>query len=515
MEHRKVFDFKIVLYSHFFKIKDIQPYFRNNITEFIRPLIQFEMDRAVGDRRIFRPVRTFAIVTKDGKECRLHINQLQEFLDFLKRKGIPVYDAQITKAPKFGSALLSHKYKFTKSPRPKQEEALAHTFKCLDTGVTSLLGMPTGTGKTFTGLYAASKINKRTVIFLLPTYIPKWVDDIQENMHVSPKAIITVQGSPQLRGIIEMGYNNEITQDFILVSISTVQNFINEYVADPDGCVETYGCNIEDFCNVLKAGNVMIDETHQHIHAVFRIMLMLHCHSLISLSATLIAGDPLIQKVHDIMYPKACRFDSMLMNKYIKVIAVDYSFRDFAQRKIQTAEFRQTTYSHLAYERSIIKRHNNLQPYMAMIAEILKIGYIDRRVKGDKAVIFVAKIDMCILVRDYLRKLHPNLDIRKYNAEDNYENILSADISVTTIQSAGTAVDIPNLITAIMTVVVTAPIPNLQSLGRLRQIDGKEMRYYYLYCTNIKKHVMNHYVRKELFYPKAESIKELRYEKLL
>jgi ERCC4-related helicase len=110
----------------------------------------------------------------------------------------------------------------------------------------------------------------------------------------------------------------------------------------------------------------------------------------------------------------------------------------------------------------------------------------------------------------YLKKKYPQLDVRRYCEDDPYEDVIEPDIRVTTILSAGTALDIPQLITVIMTNSVNSPVANLQTLGRLRELKDREVCFYYLFCEEIKKHVEYHHARKDLFYDRVENIKELR-----
>ena len=504
-------NFRIEIYSHFFKVVRPVQHFTYILNEFIRPLIQYEMDRIPGYKPQFRPVRTFATKTANNREFRFHINMFDKFRDFLKAKGIDIKPEQVTimNIPK--GAPLSHKYFFNKQLRDYQEEAVSHIFEDIPGQRTRLLGMPTGTGKTFTGLFACSKVGTRVIIFLLPKYIEKWTRDIQENMNVSPKSIMTVQGSSQLKGLIDLGKEGTLKADYIIVSIRTMQNFIDLYNADPEYCKMDYGCIPEEMYDVLQIGQALIDETHQHIHAVFRIILFMNVQSLLSLSATLISDDPLIKNMHNVMYPKAVRYDKLLMEKYIEVFAVDYSFKNFGSRGIQTKEFNSNTYSHMAYEKSLIRRSENLDGYLKMISYLTNSAYIDRKESGDKLLVFAASIRLCEMIVNFLKKQYPSLDIRKFTEGDSYNNILESDIIVSTIQSSGTALDIPNLTTVINTLNVMSSPANLQALGRLRKIPNKQMRFYYTYCTDIPKHQENNHVRIMLFKDRVLSIKHLKY----
>lgn len=511
----KIPDFKIEVYSHFFKLTEVQSYALPYIYEFLRRMVQYEVNRAVKNKTQYTPIRTFGFKSKTNREFRMHINQLDEFIYNLESKGIPVREENIIRVPMYIPEPLLYPIQIVKQLRDYQEKVVSHIVTPMPGHRTKLVGLPTGTGKTFTSLYATSKIALRVCIIILPAYIEKWVIDIQENLNVDLKAIMTVQGSGQLKGLIDLAVTGMLKADYIIISTRTMQNFIESYSMDPDYCVEDFGMAPEDLYKALKIGRVIIDETHQHIHAVFKIMLFMHVPELISLSATLISDDPLVQRVHAIMYPKEVRYDELLMEKYIKVYAVDYSYKDYQYRKIRTTEFGSNTYSHIAYEKSILRNEVNKYSYLSMIKYMSKLGYVDYRTEGDKLIIFVSSRNMGMAVIDYLKNEMPDFDTRLYMEGEPYSNVLESDIIVSTIQSAGTALDIPNLITVLMTVSVSSSVANIQTLGRLRKLKDKEVRFYYTYCTDVKKQLDTHYKRVELFTDRVSSIKSIQYSRQL
>ncbi len=505
----------IEIYSHFFRLINISSQMILTINEFIKPLVQFEMNRALNRSNIFTPNKIFASRTVPLKEFRFHINQLADFLDLLKMKYVPEDSIEIIEIPMYVPEKLNFKYRIDKEPRDYQQKVINHIISPIENHKIRLVGLPTGTGKTFCGLFAATKIKTRVMIIILPTYIPKWVEDIQENLHVDKKSIIAVQGSGHLKGLIDMTRDNTLDADYIIVSVRTLQNFIEKYELDPDICVDEYGCRPDDLYRLTKTGQVIIDETHQHIHAIFKITLFMHVPHLTALSATLISDDALIKKVHTIMYPKITRYDELLMDKYIKIFPIDYSFNDFKNRRIRTNEFGSNTYSHNAYEKSIMRDPRNLKSYLTMISDITELSYIRMYEEENKLVIFVSTTAMCALLVAHLRKIYDSLVINKYTQEDLYSNLMDSDIIVTTIQSAGTAVDIPNLTNVIMTVSVSSVVANIQVLGRLRKLQNKDVRFAYLYCTNLPKHIETHRKRLDIFKDRAVSIKNMGYNKLL
>ena len=129
-----------------------------------------------------------------------------------------------------------------------------------------------------------------------------------------------------------------------------------------------------------------------------------------------------------------------------------------------------------------------IRDYMEMIAYYIETEYKVYRTENDKCLIFFGTIDICTLFTNYISKKYPSLDVRRYTQDDPYENVLEADICISTNKSAGTAVDIPNLITVIQTVSISGKQPNVQAAGRLREIEDKTMRYICLYSQDLDVH---------------------------
>jgi len=122
---------------------------------------------------------------------------------------------------------------------------------------------------------------------------------------------------------------------------------------------------------------------------------------------------------------------------------------------------------------------------------------------------------MCTIIRDHLRKDKDlsNLRIEKYTSEDEFEVLLNSHIIVSTLGSAGTAVDIPNLITVINTVLVSSSKTNVQALGRLRKLKDKKVRFIYIYARNHDKHRKYHYDRLNQYRDRVSFIRMYDFQK--
>lgn len=503
---------KITIGSHYFKINNMKPRVVGLVYKFVTRYVQMEFQKADNGRSQLIPGKVYAAKTRDNSEFRFHIGQFQDFLKMLDFNFITpdLYECKIR--PLTGGKPIKASIKKHWVLKDYQVEVVEFIVQEDSTDFHSrMVTMPTGTGKTVSAMAAVNAIKRRTIISVLPKYIEKWAGDVVNIMDVTPKDVMCIQGSSQLKSLIEMAKNKTLVTPFIIISVSTIQNFFKAYELDKNSeDMEDYGCHPEDLYEVLEAGTMIIDETHEHIHSIFKILMYSHIAKIIALSGTLISDDPFIQRIHTLIFPKEIRFDKVKMEKYIKVYPISYQFHDMNRSRIKTTENRSNVYSHNAFEKSLIRHPQTLNNYLKLIDYIVSIGYIQDYIKGDKLAIYASSIDMCTKITNYIKDKYPQYDVRRYVEKDPYVNCIEPDIRVTTILSAGTAVDIPNLRTVIMTNSILSSTSNLQLLGRLRKLPDRDAKFYYLFSENIPKQCQFHNARKELFKDRIQSLKEFR-----
>jgi hypothetical protein len=366
------------------------------------------------------------------------------------------------------------------------------------------------THNTMVALATTAKIQTRTAIVLLPGYIDQWAQEIHLKLDVGVDEIVTVKGSSQLKSILSLAANGQLDSKFIVISLRTIQNLFKMYEETNGEAMEEngYDCSPEDLFKILGVGTVIIDEVHMHLHSVFKTLLYTHVPKLIALSATLLSDDPFINKMQYLMFPSHVRYDKVAVNKYIKCYSMSYEFRGYEDLDIKTSEFNSTSYSHNVFERSILKRRILSQRYGEFIYGLVELIYMKDYVPGDKCAVYVSSVAMATFITLCLKEYYPELDVKRYCEQDPYTNVMDSDIRVTTLLSAGTALDIKGLTSVIMTTSVLSPVSNLQVLGRLREIPERDVRFLYVYCSQIPKQVMYHRRKKELFSTKVISHKE-------
>ncbi len=509
---------QILVYSHFFEIINPPHFIQKLLFDYVRPLVIFSRDYSRGGpqgKPTFIPTKVFSSRTEDRKEYRLHVNQLRDFLNYLENSGVSPATIPLRHIPLYTPEPIRTATALKYLPRDYQVAAIEAAVHPAPGQRTSLIGLPTGTGKTFCGLSAIKTIGERTLFILLPNYIDKWSDDIGFNLGADPKSIMVVQGSAHLTGLISLALDGILEADFIIISTVTYRLYLEAYDTNEKDCLDQYGAYPRDLCKLLGIGTVLIDETHQHVHAIFKIMLCLHVPRLISLTATLLTDDAVVKRAHDIMYPKETRYDKLLFKKYIHTVAVNFTFRHFEKRNIKVTQYNNPNYSHVVFEKSLLKNKGNLLPYLVMIDTFFSQYYLKERATEDRSIIFVSTRDMADTVVKYLQSQHAGLDINRFMQGDSYDVIQKSQVVVSTIGSAGTGHDMANLTRVFMMVNVASPVANAQTLGRLREIHGKDVKFFYFFSTNISKQVANHYKRKEILAERSQSFKELTYSTYL
>jgi len=159
------------------------------------------------------------------------------------------------------------------------------------------------------------------------------------------------------------------------------------------------------------------------------------------------------------------------------------------------------SYGHINLEQSLMKKPDVLAKYLDMIEYNVMYHYVKRDPKTrGRCLIFVGTVVMAELVVERIKRKYPQLDTRKYTGEDSMKNVLEPDVCCSTLGSAGTAIDIDMLTTVIQTVSLLSTNANIQSFGRLREIDGRDdLKFIYLWSSDISSMEAHHNNRQKLF----------------
>lgn len=493
--------------SHYFKVTNSTYDCRVLTSNYARMYTRMGLERKHG-RFVKVPTAVFAAATACRDEYRFHINLLGEFKNYLRRNNIP--DALINQVvrPACESQDIDVKMKDIWTLREDQIPVFEYL-----TGeqapVARFVGIQTGKGKSLISSAAMAHIGKKIVIMVRPMYIAPWVEGIQKYINVEPDEIMVVQGGDHLKSLLEMTEDGRLDKyKVIIVSNKTYQNYLKTYEVEKHN-FEEHGYSVipEDFFPALKAGMRLIDEVHLDFHLNFKIDLYTHIENSISLSATLENKDPFLSKMYSIAYRKGDRYAGGVYSKYSTATAVLYGLSKATA--IRATEYGATNYSHNAFEVSIMKDARALNNYCELVSYIIDVGFLRDYAKGQKCAIYAYTTEMCDYMAKFIRKKYPQFTTKRFVSKDPIEDLYDPDIRVTTLGSGGTAHDISNLTTVILTTSVDSIQSNLQVFGRLREIKGVETRFFYFACGDVPKQMEYHNNKVDLFKQTAKGYKEI------
>ena len=497
---------QIDVFTHNFCITRASPRLKEIINQFVRRFIGYTWEQTGG---IYNkvPNKVFASAAANRSEFRFHIHALEEFKEFLLRFYFTDKLVDWIIHPEPEAVKVDIKVKDGWVPREDQLPVIEHLVnsECR----IRLAELQPGFGKSFMAMQAMAQLGLRICVIVKASYLQKWVDDFTKTYDCDPDEIILVQGSKHLRALLEISQEPSFTATAIIVSSTTWRNWMVEYEEAGDGILELgYATTPPNFFEWIGAGVRLVDECHQDFHFYFKLDCYSNVKYSISLSATLISNDPFIKKMHGVMFPLNTRLPKNTIHKYIDAWAVHYTFADINRIKVNHRG--RSDYSHTALEESLLRSTPMTLNYLRLLDSVLQFGYFKDKKPGDRAIIFAATVDMCTRMTTWLQVKYPDLDVRRYVGEDPYENVLDADIRVTTIGSGGTAVDIANLSCAILTVAVDSPSAVAQSLGRLRDRKGNgHTRFLYYNCTQIEQHQKYHARKKESLKERVAHLNDL------
>lgn len=472
------------VYSHFVKICDVTEPAKVALRRVCGGLMQYSWEQIAGRMERVRG-KCFWAMTDDKKEFRFNINMLPEILKIFEQHGIKESAVRIIKHDLYTPASSKVKMPDTWTPRPDQVPLIEYL---VSPGPLKTIALRTGGGKTSCSLKGNELLGTRLAVVVLGRYVEKWIGDVTNNYGVDNSGLMVIKGCNQLMQALAIAEHQDIGVDVLIISHKGIQDYIKKYQETKFSEMPSFMVPPEDIYRVFKIGLRIVDEAHQHFHLNFMMDCYTHVPKTIALSATLEPDDKFLNSMYEIAFPRHTRMGGGVDKKYVKCTSLRYGLREW--RKVRCT--RRGQYSHDLYERWLMKRKDSLPKYLALIGTVVSREYIKIKQAGHKMLIFATGVEMCGVIRDHLKARYPELKINKYNSEDDYEILLNSDISVSTLGSAGTAVDISGLITCLMTTALSSKQGNEQAIGRLREIhDGSGItpHFIFLTCRDIPKHI--------------------------
>lgn len=349
----------------------------------------------------------------------------------------------------------------------------------------------------------------RTVLIHRPTYVAKWkfdcIDD-ETGLRVDEKHVYVAQGTQGIYDLIEDGRSGKLDRMGIkVVILPTVSlfNFMKEAIAT----MASSPVNFESFYDDIGAGQVVYDEVHEHFLLVYLSGILLNPPYSLEMSATLKPGAA--KKFIADRYLERFPMRFRVSVPYIPVVDIRGLYYSIDDPSFIRRVGRMSPYNHKLFEQQLIK-HKLEDSYFSMVFDIMKRSFLDKYEPGQKALVFFSLVEMCVAFTKYVKHRLRNgdgpsgLTVAKYNAGDSYDEFIAADIGVSTPGKAGTAIDIPGLVVAIVTIAIDDRQLNEQIAGRPREVTKWDLtpKVFFLHCSEMPKHL-------QYLASRQESLKEV------
>lgn len=494
---------RIDVFSHNFKVTEYNRDTYLKVLEFCRPLIQTGLEKTRGGR--FKPtmLKIYAASTAERDEIRLHINLLRGFFDFMKNMyGYSEAKFEIVRHDIKEPVKLNAKVKSHLKPRDYQEPILEFILE--ENKHSRVVGIQTGKGKTFTALKAVELIGYRTLIVVPAMYADKWYADVLGTFDTSDKNVLYLKGAKSLSAAFKLAAADELPQEFLITTSTTLQIYLRNYEMEKHISLER-DPHPEKLYEALGVGVRIIDELHKNIHLNIKMDLYSNVYKSIGLSATLKASNPFINKMTDMAYPMRDRYQGLPYHRYIDVYALEYRFANAEKVRHKGSK---GEYSHVVFEQWLMRNPKLLDAYTDMLLDYVEDEFVSTRKPEYTAILFAATIDYCTHLTQCAKQRWPDLNIARYIGEDDYEALMKADFAISTVLSAGTAVDKYGLTDVFLSTSIDSIQSNEQAMGRLRELlqwPGVTPRFHYFFAGNVEKQVIYHERKKLLFEHKAKN----------
>ena len=445
------------------------------------------------------------MVNANAKEAVTQTRTTEELLDIVHNRDISIYMPILDKEKghsRNGLLLMNIHYSH-------MEEA-----QCITVDHPSHLYVTNGgilTHNSYVMMQNAANHKATFLLVVRPMFMDKWVIDVKKTYKIKDEEIAVVAGGDALRNLLLL-YKEAKPFKAVIISNKTIQNWYKDYEMFEDDTLKVgWSCRPEEMCHHLGAPILNIDEAHMDFHLNFKITSYTHCVTKIDSSATMLPDDPFIKKVTNTVYPVSDKYQPLGYNKYIATHCIYYHLEQ--PEKIRYHDG--FNYSHTLFEKSIRKIPDIRNRYYSMICNYISEYFLSENYKvGYKCLVFCASIDMCTELQSFISKNFPQLRVTRYVEDDEYDSLINMDICVSTVLSAGTAVDVDMLSTVFMTTALSSSQSNTQALGRLRVMkDGHTPEFYWFSCADIQKHLDYTKKKIDLFKEKSSSYKELFYQR--
>lgn len=481
---------------------------------FLEGLTLKEPKKLPGNRIIMEIKKKYYGQFENFKEVYIHRNSLDDLINYLANKNIPKEYIEITDVPLPTATAASYELFEFYEIRDYQEIIIEDILR--PGMVSARVDLQTGKGKTLSSLAALARRGVRAVVMVPPKYFGIWIEALQKTYKGYAESIekwMTVSGSAELQKLIDRGIDNDLEGvDVIIISNVTYRSYIDNY--------EKYGHEITNlgynappprFHEAIGAGMQINDEIQEDPGLVFRVDIYSNVALQVYLSATPFTGNAYVTKMIDKMLPAVTMCRLPKIDVYINCLGLIYSEPTIKPKDYLTPF--KNTYNHARYETQMMKDKKRLDMYLKMVGKIVLGLFVKDRVEMQKMLLLCSTVAFIDIVVNYLKTTFPDIQINGHTSGSPYARLLENVITVSTIKSSGTGVDIPNLREVGLLQATDSKKDNIQILGRLRKLrDFPDLtpRLTFLACESIPHHVRYAQSKKGHFEGRTLNFKMMR-----
>lgn len=515
---------KITKYHNvfFFSLTGLPKWLKDDIDSFNKKHYYSIKERMEFNRRI----RKRKLVREPDKPYLLEFNGVYVYhIGFLGvfKKAFNDFIVEDTKIRSYKTAPLNITTDTPKILRDYQEVIQDELINARLPGM--VVTLPTGKGKGFTVIDTIVKLNKKVMIAVLPKYIEKWVEELEELLDAKPGDIQVILGRNPLNYLLDDIISGTPVPPITVISIPTFDAYLKSFADNPDLCILAP----DEIMPNAGIETLVIDEMHQSFRQVVRTITALNPLRYIGMSATLNSDYTAYKRdeqLQCILYPAGTRCTTVSAKKYRTIVNLAYKYKPIAE-----SEYNYTVmdkYNHNRYETTLIggfssKTSTYIKPrfgyaiannYKTMIANVIKKYYlVETNTKG-RCIVYMGSVDGCDQMVNLLSR-ETNKKVYKYTAGDPYSGIIENDIIVTTLGKSSTALDIPDLAVIINTVSIAGSTTIIQLKGRLRDIPNYHLIAVDLYNSEMPTHIRNVNTVKDTMADRVSGIKYVTYGNLV
>lgn len=446
--------------------------------------------------------KTYAARSPCGRLIGLLIADLPKFIEHLEfAAGITKEDIKFTQD--YNGNYERVRIDFKEGFPPKPDQVPAVEFLAIERD-NYILDCATGFGKTYLGLDTIAKRGARTLCIMQAGHIKTWLEACKGFWNVESDDIVVLNGNQKIKTALELHKMGIFKAKVIFISTQTLSAYIKEYENNKEDF--SYDVTPMEFCAYMGIGFTVVDETHEMLHALAKIIIYLNVVAIMFLSATLVSDDKFILDYYKKMFKMEDRWRSPRNNHIVA-----HSVRFHMAADLQLKSSSGYGYSHIRYEKSIMQKKRVLNNYTALISRFSDI-FEEEYEPGKKMLIFCASTALCEYLARKLQERHPDFSVSFYTAKSPKSDLYEKDIVVTTPKSAGTGVDIKNLSHAFNTVSIGSTKQAFQILGRLRPIKDypdTDPKFYFLTNMSIPAQAKFERKRRVDYVPITKSIKPM------